>query len=120
MPAVDPLFAQWLQADGRWLVAEDAALRAAWAETGLTTQRMTTLATKAEAEAEAARQLAFLGPVAAIDEHLLTGEWRDRRGQTITLTIDRLGYEFGPAVLVLGAQDDLASGTSRVTVLKRL
>lgn len=120
MAAVDPVFAQWLMADGRWLVSEDATLRARWGDKALTTSRMTTIAAKADAEAEGARQLAFLGPVAAIDEHLLVGRWKHLRGQVITLTIDRLGYEAGAQVFLLGAEDDDATGLSRVTVLKRL
>lgn len=120
MPSVDPLFAQWLMADGLWDVTDDAALKARWGDKALTTSRMTTIATKADADAEAARQLAFLGPVAAIDVHLLKGSWRQYRGQVITLTNDRLGYQAGVDVFVLGADDELAKGLSRVTVLRRL
>lgn len=120
MASIDPVYAQWLQSDGRWLTAEDGALRAIWGDTALTTQRMTTIATKADAEAEAARQLAFLGPVAVIDEHLLPGAWQQYRGQVITLTINQLGYAQGADVFVIKADDDEATGLSRVTVLRRL
>lgn len=120
MSSVDPLFAQWLMSEGLWQLSEDAALRARWGDKALTSQRMTTIATKADATAEAARQLAFLGPACAIDEHLLLGAWGDYRGQVITLKVARLGYDAGVDVFVLGAQDDRASGTSRVTVLRRL
>lgn len=120
MASVDPLFAQWLQNEGLWLVSQDAALAARWGSLALTTERMTTIASKADAAAEATRQLAFLGPPAVIDEHLLVGEWAAYRGQVITLTIKRLGYDAGVAVFVLGAEDDRAAGTSRVTVLRRL
>lgn len=107
-------------ADGLWLVSEDTALRTRWGDKALTTSRMTTIASKAAAEAEAARQLAFLGPVAAIDEHLLLGEWAALRGQVITITGGLLGYDVGVSVFVLGAEDDRTAGTSRVTVLRRL
>ncbi|MEQ1499426.1 MAG: hypothetical protein ABL914_12285 [Novosphingobium sp.] len=120
MASVDPLFAQWLQSEGLWQLSEDAALRARWGDTALTTSRMTTTATKADAAAEGLRQLAFLGPVCAIDEHMLLGEWRDRRGQVVTLKIAQLGYDAGVDVMVLGALDDRATGLSRVTVLRRL
>lgn len=95
-------------------------LRARWGDVALTTERMTTIALKADAVAEAQRQLAFLGPAAVIDEHLLIGQWRELRGQVITIQSDRLGYDAGVDVLVLGATDDSASNTSRVTVLRRL
>lgn len=120
MAIVDPIFAQWLQAEGLWLLAEDGTLRTRWGTTALTTERMTTIATYSDAAAEATRQLAFLGPLAVIDEHLLVGAWADYRGQVITLTVDRLGYDGGVDVFVLGAEDDRSSGTSRVTVLRRL
>ena len=120
MASVDPVFAQWLMSDGLWSLSEDATLRARWVDKALTTGRMTTIASKADALAEGARQLAFMGPVAAIDEHLLSGRWKHLRGQVITLTIDRLGYEAGAEVFLLGAEDDEMTGLSRVTVLKRL
>ena len=56
----------------------------------------------------------------AIDEHLLAGRWAACLGQVITVTAARLGYDAGVNVFVLGAQDDLATGLSRVTVLRRL
>lgn len=120
MAAVDPVFAQWLQDEGLWLVQQDAVLAARWGNLALTSERMTTIATKADAAAEATRQLAFLGPVAAIEEHLLVGEWAAWRGQVITLKIKQLGYDAGIDVFVLGAEDDRSAGTSRVTVLRRL
>lgn len=120
MASVDPIFAQWLQSEGLWQLSEDAALSARWGDKALTTERMTTIALKADATAEGARQLAFLGPVCAIDEHLLLGEWRGYRGQVVTLKIAQLGYDAGVDVMVLGAQDDRATGQSRVTVLRRL
>ena len=120
MASVDPIFAQWLQSEGLWQLSEDVVLVARWGDKALTTERMTTIALKADATAEAARQLAFLGPVCAIDEHLLVGEWRGYRGQVITLKIAQLGYDAGADVMLLGAQDDRASGLSRVIVLRRL
>jgi hypothetical protein len=82
--------------------------------------RQTTIATNADAAAEAARQLAFLGGPLVEDEHLLVGQWAPYLGQVIILTIDQLGYDAGVAVFVIGVQDDRASDTSRVSVLRRL
>lgn len=118
--AVDPLFAQWLMASASYAVAQDAAGLATWAATGRASERETTLATEADARTEAARQLAFLSGPLALDEHWLTGQWADTLGQVITITGDRLGYVDGVDVFVLGARDDLATGTSRVSVLRRL
>ena len=107
-------------AEGLWHVEEDGVLKARWGDKAQNTSRMTTIATRASAEEEALRQLAFMGPVAAIDQHVLRGSWRQCRGQVITITGDRLGYAAGVDVFVLGAEDDEATSLSRVTVLRRL
>ncbi|MFY9350112.1 MAG: hypothetical protein WBL20_10315 [Sphingobium sp.] len=122
MTSVDPVFAQWLMADCLWALATDAPGVARWGNSALTKERQTTIATRADAEAEAARQLAFMGaggPL-VIDQHLLRGRWEPYRGTVITLTGNKLGYNSGVEVFVLGAEDALGAGTSRVTVLRRL
>lgn len=122
MTMVDPVYAQWLMADCLWSLATDAVGAARWGDSALSKERQTTIATRADAEAEAARQLAFMGaggPM-AIDQHLLTGRWEPYRGQVITLTGNHLDYDEGVNVFVLGVEDALAAGTSRVTVLRRL
>ncbi|HQS70913.1 MAG TPA: hypothetical protein PLM58_14870 [Novosphingobium sp.] len=120
MTTVDPVFAQWLMDQARWHVAEDATLKARWGETAETSERVTTIATKADAEAEAARQMAFLGGPLVEDEHLLMGQWAGHLGQVITLTIDKLGYDAGVDVFVVAVEDDRVTGLSRVRVLRRL
>lgn len=120
MTSVDPVFAQWLMADCLWSMATDVAVAGRWGDSGLTKERQTTIATRADAEAEAARQLAFMAGPLVIDNHLLLGRWEPYRGQVITITCNRLGYDAGVDVFVLGAEDVMASGTSRVTVLRRL
>lgn len=120
MAAVDPLFAQWLQADALWLVDEDAARKARWGDSAQLTERRTTIASKVDAQAEGDRQLAFLGGPLVPEEHVLVGAWAEYLGQVITITITRLGYAAGLDVFVIGIADDRAAGTSRVTVLRRL
>lgn len=120
MTTVDPVFAQWLMDHARWHVAEEATLKARWGETAETSERVTTIATKADAEAEAARQLAFLGGPLVEDEHLLVGEWGAYLGRVITVSIDKLEYDAGIDVFVVGVEDDRSAGTSRVRVLRRL
>ncbi|MDT7533725.1 hypothetical protein OVY48_09845 [Sphingobium sp. SA2] len=122
MTTVDPVYAQWLMADTLWTLATDTVGAARWGTSGLTKERPTTIATRADAEAEAARQLAFMGaggPM-ALDSHLLPGRWEPVRGQVITIHGNRLGYAGGVDVFLLSADDVLAAGTSRVTVLRRL
>ncbi|HEX8485067.1 hypothetical protein [Sphingomonas sp.] len=122
MSAVDPLFAQWLQAPADYAVRADAAAVARWGATALTTERLTGIATKAAAEAEANRQLTFFGrgPF-AIDVHQFVGtDWIGALGSVVTIAIDQLGYDAGIDVFVLEAEIDRASGTSNVTVLRPL
>lgn len=123
MPApVESLFAQWLQADSLWLTRIDADTAARWGATAMVSERVTGIATAAEAQAEAGRQLAFhgRGPF-AIDVHTVSGaEWIDRLCQIVTLTGDQLGYEGGVDVLVLEAQVDHATGLSTLAVLRPL
>lgn len=122
MAVVDPIFAQWLMAPALWRVSADATLNARWGASAQTTERVTTIANGADVAAEAARQIAFLGgngPL-AIEEHELVGEWAQYLGRIITLTIDRLGYDAGLNVFVIGAQDNRGAGTSILTVIRRL
>ncbi|MES2987687.1 MAG: hypothetical protein V4808_07260 [Pseudomonadota bacterium] len=120
MASVDPLFAQWLQEDGLWVVSEDADSVERWGEDAVTAERMTSIALRGHAEIEAARQLAFLSGPHVLDEHQLKGEWRGLRGQVITLSGPKLGYDAGVDVYLLGAEDDLATGLSRALVIRRL
>lgn len=120
MAAVDPLFAQWLQSACLWAVSEDAALAARWGADALTTERITTIATKAAAEAEALRQLEFAGAPSVIDEATLPGQWLPYLGRVITIQINKLGYAAGVPVFIIGVSDDRSTGLSTVTVLRRL
>ncbi len=122
MAVVDPLFAQWLQADADYVVRADATMVARWGTTGVTTERRTGIATLAAAIDESDRQLAFFarGPF-AIDVHQLTGtDWLSELGRVVTLSIAELGYDAGVEVFVLGVEGDRATGLSDVTVLRPL
>jgi hypothetical protein len=122
MASVDPLFAQWLQASADYAVRSDVAAAARWGATAKTTERVTAIATKAAADVEADRQLAFFGrgPFAE-DVHELVGtDWVNEIGRVVTLSIPELGYDNGVAVLVIAAESDRAAGTSTVTALRPL
>lgn len=120
--SVDPVFAQWLQGDADYALRTDAATAARWGATALTTERRTGLATRAGAEAQGDRELAFFarGPF-AVDEHQLAGtDWIDMLGRVIVLTGDQLGYAAGVEVFVIGVEASRATGLSQVTVLRPL
>lgn len=77
------------------------------------------IAEKAPAQAEATRQAQFLAGPIAQDFHIVKGQRRDLIARSITVIGDRLGYEAGVNVFVIGAAE-LDDGTTRLTVLKRL
>lgn len=119
MAAVDPLYAQWLQGEVLYATRADAALAGRWGDAATVSERLTGIATRTDALAEADRALTFLsrGPF-AIDVHQLVGaDWHRQLGQVVNLTADRLGYDAGIDVFVLGAEPDRSTGLSQVTVL---
>ena len=122
MAAVDPLFAQWLQAPALYAVRTDPGGVGRWASTALTTERDTGIASRVAAEIEGDRQLAFFsrGPF-AIDVHQLLGtDWQACIGLIISVSIDQLDYDAGVDVMVLKADPDQSTGLSQVTVLRPL
>jgi hypothetical protein len=122
MAAVDPLFAQWLQAQADYVVVTDAAGLARWAATAVTTTRTTAIATKAAAQAEAERQLAFLGrgPFAIDIHEFASTDWLESIGLVVTISSDELGYAGGIDVFVLAVESDASTDISAVTVLRPL
>mgnify|MGYP001446641322 CR=1 FL=1 len=120
MSSVDPLIAQWLQSPGLSAVEKDIAVEERWNDSALVTERSTTLALKEDAEVESARVIAFRGQPMVEDVAELKGEFVSAIGQVITIEGSDLGYDAGIDVFVIGAIDNRAAGTSRVTVLRRL
>lgn len=120
--AVDPLFAQWLQAPADYVVRADATVAVRWGATALSTERVTGIATRAAAAAEGDRQLAFLarGPFALETHQLVGADWVRSIGTIATLQSDDLGYSAGLDVFVLDAEDDRATDISTITVLRPL
>lgn len=120
--AVDPLFAQWLQAEADYVVRTDAAVATRWGVTARTVEGISPLALKADAEAQADRELAFWahGPFADEVHQVLGTDWESARGRVVTLTIDLLGYDAGLDVWVLEVETNRATGLSQLTVLRPL
>lgn len=122
MSAVDPLFAQWLQSDADQVVRTDAAVATRWSASAATTERLTGIATRAAAEAEGDRELAFFarGPF-AVDVHQVVGtDWGAELGRVVTIAIDQLSYDAGVDVFMLEVEADRATGMSAITVLRPL
>lgn len=118
----DPFRAQWLQADALWMTQASAEVIERWQALAIVAERLTGIATPADALAEAVRQLVFLGrgPF-AIDVHVLVGTaWTNQLACIVTLTIDQLGYDDGIDVFVLEVEADHSTGLSNVAVLRSL
>lgn len=120
MSIPDATFAEWLQAQCLYQTAADATIDANWSDDAVKSERITALANSTDAADEATRQRTFMGIPMAKENHVLSGRFSPLIGQVITVTIAQLGYDAGLDVLVLAAQDDLATNLSTVTVLRRL
>jgi len=118
--SVDPEFARWLREGILFAAAEDAAIAGLWGGLARETEIRSTLALKPGAEAEAARQVAFLGGVLVIDTHLVSGLRLYLLGRPVAIVGNRLGYEAGPTVFVLGVEEARDTDQSTLTVLRKL
>jgi hypothetical protein len=130
--SVDQEFARWLREGVLFTAAESAAVAAAWGALARTTEIRSPLALAAGADAEAARQLAFLSGPLVEDLHVVDGLRADLIGQAIVLKANppdgelangtrQLGYEMGVTVFVIGVQehDELEQTTLLVLMVLR-
>lgn len=122
MATVDPAFARWLQDEADFTLRSNAIESARWGASSITSQRVTGIATRAAAETEADRVLAFFqrGPFAEEVHEVVGTDWQGSIGTVVTFIIDQLGYDNGLDVFVLAAECDRATGLSSVTVLRPL
>lgn len=118
--SVDADYALWLQSPARFVTYADPALATLWGDLALETRIISPFASQAAALDEGARQMAFLGYALAEDVHIIPGAHRDKIGQVVTITLDRLGYDAGLEVFVIGAQEDRAANITTLTVLRRM
>ena len=117
---VDPGFARWLREGALWTPADNATVLALYAAIAREVTAMSPLALKTGADAEAARQVAFLGGPLVIDTHLVPGARVDLIGQCVTIVADRLDYQAGVAVFVIGAAEADKTDQTVLTVLRKL
>lgn len=117
---IDAGFARWLREGALRTSAPDAAVAALWGELAGETEISTPLALLDDAVAEAGRQIEFLGGPLAIDEHLVDGLRVDLFGQPVTIRTDRLGYQAGVVVFVIGAAEEEETEQTRLTVVRKL
>jgi hypothetical protein len=118
--SVDQGFARWLREGAYFAEASDAQVAGMFAQLARVSEIVSTLALKAGAEAEAARQLAFLKWPLAIDTHLVPGLRADLIGQPVAIRGDRLGYDAAPTVFVIGVAEQDGTDQTLLTVLRKL
>lgn len=83
MGAATTARAEFLKAAERSEVAISATLRTRWGAAAGDTEQSSLLVNQADATAEAARQLALMGPVLAVDSVDIEGVWFDLEGATV-------------------------------------
>lgn len=115
--SVDGSVAAWLTADALYATSVPASA-AAWGDSARETTIISPIALLADAQAEAARQAGFLAGPFAVDEHDVLGSQIDCLGRVITIKGDRMGYQNGKDVFVIGAQE--GANITTLTVLVRL
>lgn len=116
---VDAGLAAWLKSPALYVVQTDATLATKWGDRAGTSEYISPFAIKADAIAEATRQIAFLGGPLFKDEHTVAGLQSKLVGQCVTLVGDRYAYAAGAAVFVLRAQESETTDTTTLTVLRR-
>jgi len=119
-PTVDPGYAAWLKTTARNVGATIAGSTATWGDAAVDSTVVSPLAFKADAQAEATYQAQFLAGPLARDTAVVPGLRRDLIGRPVTLFGDRLGYEDGAVVFVVGATEAERARTTTLTVIKRL
>lgn len=111
--------AAWLRSDGLRAVASNAAA-APWGGAAVETEARCAFDTAAAAQAEAARQIAFLGPARVLETLRVEGRQVDLIGCCINLTAPVEGYRTGADVFVIGAEELQEDDATSLKVIRRL
>jgi hypothetical protein len=118
--SIDTATIEWLKKGALFEAATDAGVAAAWGATAVEAEIISPLATSAAAATEAARQQAFWEGPMAVETHDVPGLRSDLLGLPVTIVADRLGYEGGLAVFVIGVEEAESVRRTQLTVLRRL
>jgi len=118
--SIEADFRAWLQAECLYASATSAELQAAWGTLAATSEAMSAMATKADADTEVARQLALFGAPMVVEILQVPGLRIDLFAKPVTLTAPRAGYAAGATVFVLGAKELDGVERTNLTVLRKL
>lgn len=116
---VDAGIVGWLKEGALFAAATDSSVGTTWGDDALETKIMSPLALAAAAATEAALQQQFLKGPNAIETHNVPGLRSDLLGKPVTITCDRLGYDAGLTVFVIGYEEMEKVDRTILTVLRR-
>ncbi len=117
MSLIPPATAAWLKAQAYYV---SAAGPGGWGERAITSEIISPIVDAADAQAEAARQAAFIGPAMVVDMIDVPGLRVDLLGCAVTIRADRGGYDVPVTVFVIGVAEQDDREATRLTVLRRL
>jgi hypothetical protein len=118
--SVDAGTAEWLKEGALYASIEDALAAAAWGADAVETKIVSPIALAADAQTEAARQLAFLKGPLALETHDVAGLRSDLLAKAVTIVGAQLGYDAGLTVFVIGVEEREGVERTKLTVLRRL
>jgi hypothetical protein len=118
MTAVNPGYALYLRSLALFVSSNDSGFSATWGDRAVDSEIISPLATIAGANAEAARQFAFLKGPLVEDRLTVAGARRDLAGKVITAQGSLGDYGSGVAALVIGYRED--ETTTDLFVIRKL
>ena len=111
--------AEWLRSENLVETATAAGVAAAWGDLAIDSELQSPFAEQADAAAEAARQLTFLGVALAVEKLLVRGWHANLIGQSRRVAANADGYAGTPPVFIIGA-DEQEGGVTVLTVLRKV
>lgn len=119
MPIVASTLAEWLRSPELVELVENSGILAAWGDLAADSEGSSPLALRADAAAEAARQLAFLGLPLAEEAIEVIGEQSALVGEALRISAGVPEYASAPQVFVIAA-DEREGGVTLLTVLRKV
>lgn len=117
MPLVPSAEAEWLGSPATKSIAVSVTATA-WGTDSAVRDTISAFSDKASADAEAARQIAFIEMPKVIETLSVVGQRYDLIGRPVTLTSQGMGYEAGLTVFVIAAEEN--EGRTILTVIRRM
>ncbi|WP_066550762.1 hypothetical protein [Sphingomonas sp. CCH15-F11] len=117
--SVDAVTAAYLKSEAMFVTRSPGA-GIDWAGSDRVGEIVSPLATLADAQAEADRQLAFLASPRSIERIEVPGNRADLLGRAVTIAAQGGGYDAGITVFVIGVEELAEVDRTVLTVLRRL